>query len=74
MQNTSQREKNACLTVIRGGRDKERLKYFHYLNRAEIRKNGQVIGITMGKIQLIGEDISTPADLTTTSESKTDPR
>jgi hypothetical protein len=52
----------------------KRLKYFHYLNRAEIRKNGQVIGITMGKIQLIGEDMSTPADLTTTSESKTDPR
>jgi hypothetical protein len=54
--------------------DKERLKYFHYLNRAEIRKNGQVIGITMGKIQFIGEDISTPADLTATRESKTDPR
>jgi hypothetical protein len=52
----------------------KRLKYFHYLNRAEIRKNGQAIGNTAGNTQDTGEDISTPADLTTTSESKTDPR
>jgi hypothetical protein len=74
MQNTSQRERIACLNVMCGGRDKERLKYFHYLNRAEIRKNGQAMGNTAGNTQDTGEDISTPADLTTTSESKTDPR
>ena len=53
---------------------KERLKYSHYFNRAWIRKNGQVMGIMIGKIQFIGEDMSTPADLTTTRDINAEPR